>query len=336
MTNLKRINREIDLIFCIIVLPLLLSIIPIEKMFTNSRIFTITLVLFLYCTYFIIRKTHIPMLIMKKRFLMAGILILFLFTAASLLAHFPFTDDFILKLPDGDIPRATAHRSQRVWFLFLAICGFSLSIDLTFELFNQVITRKEAEYAKDKAELSLYKAQINPHFLFNSLNTIYGMIVTGSDRTEDAFVYFTDMLKYMYDYPTTDKVTIRREMEYIENYIRFQTFRYGSSTTVLWNHSIDDYDKEITPMIMITFVENAFKYGASSSAECKIEATATLHEGHLFFEVSNSIVNHRDEDKIGIGIENCRNRLNLLYPERHSLEIQENGNEYRIILNIDL
>ncbi len=336
MINYKRIAREIDVVFCVIVLPLLLSIIPIERMFVNSRIFTVMLVAFLYATYFLFRKIHFPRLIMSRRFGMAALFVISVSFVAYLLAHFPFTDDFLLQLPEGEFPRVTAHRSQRVWFLFLVVCGFSLSIDLTFELFSQVLARRELEYEKNKAELSLYKAQINPHFLFNSLNTIYGMIITGSEKTEEAFSRFTDMLRYMYDFPMADKVSMRREVEYIGNYIGFQSLRYGDGVRVEWNVSIDDDSIAIHPMILINFIENAFKFGASSCEESYIEARAEMSDRHMVFEVRNSIVNRSNEGQVGIGIENCRRRLELLYNGRYSLDISEKDDVYNVRLELDL
>ncbi len=336
MTGLKKVSRTIDIIFCVVVLPLLLSIIPMERMFANSRIFTILLVGFLYSVYLIIRSVNFPRLIWKKKYIRAALIMVLLFTVTSLLAHFPLTDALIMNLPEGEFPRVTAQRTQRVWFLFLVVSGFSLAIDLTCELFRQIIARKELEYARDKAELSLYKAQINPHFLFNSLNTIYGMIVAGSDKTEDAFVSFTDMLKYMYEYPDADKISVSREMEYVGNYIDFQSLRYGETTQVKWNYEIDDPSLEMPPMILVTFIENAFKYGASSSAECAIEASADVRDGRLHFEVSNMIVNRGQDEKVGIGIENCRSRLNLLCPGKYSLVTTEDDGRFDVKFDLDL
>lgn len=336
MVSQKRISRTIDIVFCVVVLPLLLSIIPIEKMFANSRIFTILLVTFLYGVYFIIRYVRFPRMFMKRKWLVAVLLLSTLFAITYVLARFPLTDDFIMNLPEGDLPIITAHRTQRVWFLFLVVCGFSLSIDLTVELFRQMISKRELEHAKERAELSLYRAQISPHFLFNSLNTIYGMIVTGSERTEDAFVRFTDILKYMYDYPTADKVSIGREIEYIGNYIEFQSFRYGDCTEVYWNVDMDETSGALPPMILVTFIENAFKYGASSSVGCRIDASAVIKDRHLHFKVSNRILNRREDGREGIGIENCRKRLDLLCFGKYVLDIKEDNDMYNVMLDLEL
>ena len=157
--NPKKINLYIDIIFCVVVLPLVLSIIPIERMFANATIFTVVLIIFLYAVYFLFRRIRVPALIMKKRYTSAIFFILMLIVSTFFLAHFPLSNDFVSRIPESDIARISAHRAQRVWFLFLVVSGFSLVIDLTFELFHQVLARKDVEEARDKAELSLYKAQ---------------------------------------------------------------------------------------------------------------------------------------------------------------------------------
>ena len=334
--NTHKISVYIDLVFCLVVLPLVLSIIPIEKMFASSTIFTVVLIIFLYGVYFLFRKIRVPSLLMKKKYLQAFLFVGILLVLTSLLAHFPLTDDFIMRLPEGEVPRISAHRAQRVWFLFLVVSGFSVSIDLTFELFRQMIARKEVEEARNKAELALYKAQINPHFLFNSLNTLYGMIVSRSEKTEEAFVKFTDMLKYMYDNPVAEKISLGKEVEYIGNYVEFQELRHNGHTKVEWGCSIDNPSCLIPPMLLITFVENAFKYGSSSSRDCTISIKASEHDGRLVFETENRIMKRPLESQRGIGLENCRNRLELLYPERYELSISENGDIYKVRLVIEL
>lgn len=334
--NPKKIAIYIDVVFCVLVLPLILSIIPIEKMFANSTIFAVILTGFLYLTYYIYRKFHLPRLFMNKKYLQAFLIIAGLLIITSMLSRFPFTDSFIMSLSEVDVPRISAHRTQRVWFLFLVVSGFSLSIDLTFELFRQVIARKEVEEAKGKAELSLYKAQINPHFLFNSLNTIYGMIVSHSDNTEEAFIKFTEMLKYVYNNPGEDRIEVGKEVEYIGNYIDFQGLRHNAHTKVEWYASIDDHSRQIPPMLLITFVENAFKYGSSSSKDCLIRIRAEVKDGKLFFETENQVMKQPAEGMTGIGLENCRKRLDLLYPDKYELSILQKDGIFSVNLVVEL
>lgn len=123
-------------------------------------------------------------------------------------------------------------RAQTVWFFFLVVTGFSLSIELIFELFRQILSKQEIEAEKNKAELALYKAQINPHFLFNTLNALYGLVLTKSDKTESAFIKFSNILKYMYAQTTSDLIFISNEVEYIRQYVDLQSLRLNKHTKV--------------------------------------------------------------------------------------------------------
>ena len=150
-------------------------------------------------------------------------------------------------------------RAQTVWFFFLVVTGFSLSIELIFELFRQILSKQEIEAEKNKAELALYKAQINPHFLFNTLNALYGLVLTKSDKTESAFIKFSNILKYMYAQTTSDLISISNEVEYIRQYVDLQSLRLNKHTKVVFETEMDDEQIQIPPMILITFVENSFQ-----------------------------------------------------------------------------
>lgn len=166
--NMKRISAYVDAVFCLVLLPLMIAIIPLDKMFANAALFTAILVVFLYSVYFLYRKLSVPSLFMKKKFFQAFVFIGGLLATTAFLAHFPLTDDFIARLSENDVQRVRATRSQRVWFLFLTVSGFSLSIELALELLKQESVRKELEEAKNKAE-KLVKAMRGPNV---------GMVIT--------------------------------------------------------------------------------------------------------------------------------------------------------------
>ena len=335
MINQRKIAIYIDVIFCVVVLPLIIFISPIQRMYEDARVFTIILIVFIYLTYAAYRKFRIPRLIMQRKYFQVALFFLVMIGMTRHLAHFPVDDAFMAKFGDG-ASMIISTRRQRVWLIFLVVSGFSLVIDLIFELFKQVLAMKELETAKNKAELALYKAQIDPHFMFNSLNTIYGMIVNGSDRTEEAFVKFSDILKYTYDSTGQDFVDMERELDYIGNFMDFQSIRCGGHTKVEWDCEVDDVSARIPPMILITFVENAFKYGASPTKDCIIRIRTKVSEGRLLFETENSVIRKPESVKSGIGIENCRQRLNLLYPDRHVLEVYQENDIYKVRLTIEL
>ena len=156
-------------------------------------------------------------------------------------------------------------QQQAVWFLYVVVIAFSAAVGLLTQLYHQIMERQAVEFEKKKAELALYKAQINPHFLFNNLNTLYAMVVTGSPKTEDAFIQFINLMKYMYANNTKDKIPLHIEVEYIRQYIELQKYRIAENFDVHFSYVHDETEQmNIVPMILITFVENVFKHGVSS------------------------------------------------------------------------
>ena len=200
-----QIIHYVDLLFCLVILPLIILLVPVDKWIKTQPVFVGTLVLYLYLLYFTYRKANIPSLFLKRKYLHIIILIIILTLITELLTHFPISDKFGSKLP---IDFRRHLHSQTIWFFFLIVSGFSLAIEVTFELFRQMLQKQEIEAEKNKAELAMYKAQINPHFLFNTLNTLYGLVITKSDLTESAFVKFSNILKYMYDNTSREKIYI--------------------------------------------------------------------------------------------------------------------------------
>jgi len=222
--------------------------------------------------------------------------------------------------------------------MFLAVMWYSLTVAFIKELYHRLLLQNIVESQRDKAELALYKAQINPHFLFNTLNSLYSLIIGTSQKAEDAFIKFTELLKYTYTTANRDWVTIADEIDYINNYIDLQLIRFDKHTNVVRTYSVDNHAAAIPPMIFLTFVENAFKYGASSSRNCDIIIKLHLNRGMLLFETQNMIVRHSDEFRkdMPIGIDNCRNRLSGLYPDDYSLNIKDENGLFNVELKINL
>lgn len=227
-----------------------------------------------------------------------------------------------------------AHTNNMV--LFLMVTGFSLAIELTFELFRQILAKQEIAAEKNKAELALYKAQINPHFMFNTLNMLYALVLSGSDKTEPAFVKFSNILRYMYAQTHSENIPIGQEIEYIRQYTDLQKLRLNHHTRVTLTAQTDNETTPVPSMIFITFVENAFKYGTSADTDCNIQINICLKNGLLSFDTVNTIIRHVDSEHEGIGIANCRKRLELLYPGRYELENGPTGNVYITKLKIQL
>lgn len=330
-----KIALYVDLIFCLIVMPLIIMLVPIDKWIKNNYLFVITLIIYLYALYFTYRKVNLPSLFIQHKFGRIILIIILLLSVTELLTHFPLPDIHNSKLSINF--RKHLH-AQTIWFFFLIISGFSLAIEIAFELFRQILSKQEIETAKNKAELALYKAQINPHFLFNTLNALYGLAITKSGHTESAFVKFSNILKYMYTNSSSETIDVGKEIDYIRQYVDLQLLRLNRHTQVIFESQTDEEQIQIPPMILITFVENAFKYGTSSDEDCSIIIRIIVKEGILNFETHNTIMKNIQGKSSTIGIENCRKRLELLYPGRFSLDItkdtEKNTFKTRLIIRL--
>lgn len=287
------------------------------------------------CTAFILFiGVHVcPSFFMRKRYGQIILLLGILAGVTELLTYFPMPAE---RLTDNMRQmEARLHiRTQIIWFFFLMVTGFSLAIELTFELFRQILSRQEIEAEKNKAELALYKAQINPHFLFNTLNTLYALVLSGSDKTESAFVKFSGILRYMYSQSGSELIPAEQEVDYIRQYVDLQKLRLNHHTQVELTTEITDGRVLIPPMILITFVENAFKYGSSSDVDCTIRLFVHIDEDRLLLKTENAVMRHREKEGQGIGISNCRKRLELLYPGRYELRNEETDGVFRVRLEI--
>lgn len=328
-----RISLYIDLLFCMVIMPLAIMLLPVDRWIVDNIAFFLTLIAYVYGLYFVYRWTRIPRLFIKRKYLQIILLLIILITITESFTYFPIPSERIT----GNTHQMEARfnmRKQTIWFFFLFVTGFSLAIELTFELFRQILSRQTIEAEKNKAELALYKAQINPHFLFNTLNTLYALVLCDSEYTESAFVKFSNILKYMYNQATAETIDLQSEIDYVSQYVDLQKLRLNQHTHVELSCNIGDCHLQIPPMILFTFIENAFKYGTSSDKDCTISIQITADKHKLFFQTKNQIMRKNENSAPAIGIQNCRKRLDLLYPERYSLNIEDNGYTYLLSLTI--
>ncbi len=330
-----RIARYVDLLFCLVIMPLVITLLPVDRWIVHRPAFLLTLVVYIYGLYFVYRRVRPAHLFLQRKYLRIVLLILVLAVVTKLLTHFPMSENDAALDPGQQIARHNM-RTQTIWFFFLVVTGFSLAIELTFELFHQILSRQELEAEKNKAELALYKAQINPHFLFNTLNTLYALTLSKSDRAESAFVKFSNILHYMYAQADRELIPLCEEWEYIRQYVDLQRLRLNNHTRIELTEEIDNDRVLVPPMLFITFVENAFKYGVSSETDCTIRISLQLRGSELVFRTENAIMRRREESQPGIGIENCRKRLQLLFPGRFELATGERDGIYRVRLVIQL
>jgi two-component system LytT family sensor kinase len=208
---------------------------------------------------------------------------------------------------------------------------------------EQQIFRLKKELGKSDASLGFLKSQINPHFLFNALNTLYGTALQEhAERTGEGIQKLGDMMRFMLQENMQDKISLSRDIDYLNNYIALQKLRTSISVDILINTEIEEHftSLQIAPMLLIPFVENAFKHGISLQSPSHIKVTLQTKGTTLYFDVNNSIHLKADGDpeklQSGIGLPNVKQRLDLLYPKKHELIIRESAKEFFVHLTLNL
>lgn len=210
---------------------------------------------------------------------------------------------------------------------------FLLILTLSFLL---SANKKWKQYREEKrqAELSYLKSQVNPHFLFNTLNGIYSLSIVDPQKTPDSILKLSELMRYVISEIKKDMVPLNNEIDYLQNYIDLQKIRLGDTVDIIFKIDKDSYDYKIAPLLMIPFVENAFKYGVSSASPSVISIDLLIRERKLIFKVSNKKPPTEINTRTNTGIENVKQRLELTYPQMHNLKITETDQEYNIELQI--
>ena len=200
------------------------------------------------------------------------------------------------------------------------------------------MTEKRAilsEAQKAQAELSFFKAQINPHFLFNTLNNIYALAVNRSENTAPSVMKLSQMMRYIAEEATENFVALADEIDCLENYIDLQKLRLNAKTSVLFEVNNANPQTEIAPLILMTFVENAFKYGISNHYPSQIQIRIDNAADEILFFCKNKIFDsNKEPDRVGVGIDNTKKRLDLLYAENYNLKIDKDEEMFSVNLKL--
>ncbi|HEY8916619.1 MAG TPA: histidine kinase [Chitinophaga sp.] len=227
------------------------------------------------------------------------------------------------------LPSPAAARHQV--FLFIAVVFFSLLLRIRSRRYQEQSTRHAAE-------LATIRAQINPHFLFNTLNSIYALAVRKDDATADSIVHLSGLMRYVFRESGDQHIPLQKELEYLGNYIELQRSRLGD--TVVIRYTLEQQEAAsagIAPLILISFIENAFKYGVNPEAASRVSIHIKVFKKALYLSVHNyKVVLPQHSFSSGIGAHNARERLELLYPGKHTLEIKEDAHHYQVTLIMEL
>jgi sensor histidine kinase YesM len=234
--------------------------------------------------------------------------------------------------------------SQMILNLILNIIILSLALGYGFTRNWYRNEKIKQSLIRDKltAELNLLKTQLNPHFLFNVLNMAFSSASrSGDERTADIIEKLSALMRYTTYESSVEKIDLEKELEYIENYINLQKMRFSEEIPVKVKFQIKGNisDCRITPLILIQFVENTFKHGVKLGVESEIEITINVEDHRMAFITRNPVfvkTRSTGQNKTGIGIENVRKRLSILYPGRHTLEIGNTGQSFEVRLLMNL
>ncbi|MCE7993596.1 MAG: histidine kinase [Roseivirga sp.] len=228
-------------------------------------------------------------------------------------------------------------------FITLLIVSHVISIPY-FLLRRQAIsahTKLVKKVERQDSELSLLKSQINPHFLFNSLNTVYGLALQEeSPRTAEGVQKLSSMMRFMLLENTADKISLDREIGYIHDYIDFQRLRIANNDNISLDIDIKDNDchNQIAPMLLIPMIENAFKHGISMKEPSWIKVMLSCNQQEISLQIENSLHNKSTStlEESGIGLENVRKRLDILYPEKHIFKLTQTPETFSADIKVTL
>ena len=318
-------------------------------------LFFITYIFIFYLNTWIL----LPQLYLKKKYFLYAVSILLLLAAVWILKPFdrlvtnrnpsvsiieqrpkPPRGDF-RKPPPGNPPGPprpqSGRRSPRVdvvsIFLFIMILALSLAIQIRQRLRLAEQRALKAEADKANAELSFLKAQINPHFLFNTLNNIYSLATVKSENTAESILKLSNIMRYVTDDIREEYVPLENEVAFISDYIDLQRLRLGDKMEVGFLVSGKISGKKIAPLMLMTFIENVFKYGISKHEPSAIDIQLTATSDMIRFFCQNKLYPApRQAESTGIGIDNTKQRLQHLYPGKHELTIKTDNEKYTVLL----
>jgi len=226
------------------------------------------------------------------------------------------------------------------WQCFLCVltttaCFSSLSLGKQWLLKQREFLQARQE--KITAALQLLKAQVHPHFLFNTLNNIYSFSLDRSSKTPELILKLSSLLSYMLYDCKAEEVRLEKEVEIMKDYIGLEKERYGNTLEISWTVEGDTRDNFISPLLMLPFLENAFKHGASEQIEKPwIGVDISVANNILKCKITNSKNEYTSYSHNGIGIDNVKRRLQFLYPEKHELKINDEGDFFAVSLMVKL
>ncbi len=246
---------------------------------------------------------------------------------------------FPLRYPDKDIVFNFFNQAL-ILSLFVSVYSVTISalaIKLLKAWYDSQQEKKELVKQSLISELALLRSQVNPHFLFNTLNNIDSLVMRDPERASNAIIKLSEIMRYMLYDSNTELVPLDKELDYIESFIALQQLRLKNKAHTQFSVTGNPKGIMIPPMLFVSFVENAYKHGSKQKSKPGVIISVNISENTLIFEVINSYSEntvHAKDETGGIGMQNVRRRLALLYKDKHGLIVKKENGEYRVVLKL--
>lgn len=267
--------------------------------------------------------------------------LLYTFLLFLFIPSYRYLIEFQLFLPylgfdnyNGNKPEVTWYIQNSVLYTFYSYFIYGFLYFIVTEWYSNYRKQKELEKEKITAELAFLKSQINPHFLFNTLNDIYALTYRKSDEAPDAVLKLSDLLRYMLKESDGNFADLQKEIDYLKNVI--DLFQIGQKGTAAIEFRVEGEvnKQQIAPLILINFVENAFKHGVVDNPQHPIQIKINIDLSGMDFFIGNQKNKDYKDQTVGIGLANVKRRLELIYPNQHWLEIKDETDTFTVALKI--
>jgi two-component system sensor histidine kinase AlgZ len=218
---------------------------------------------------------------------------------------------------------------------FIAFYFILIFITISYWLFKQIKSIIRLKNEKAKTELLHLKSQVNPHFFFNMLNNLYGLVDKDSKKAQELILKLSDMMRYSIYDGQKETVLLSEEITYLQNYIELHKMRYHKTIDVQFKIDLKENDYQVMPLLFIILLENAFKHGVENLREnAYVYINMTAKNNEVFFDIENNFDNTITHEPGGIGMNNLKRRLELIYPKSHTLTIAKTDTVYKAQLTI--
>ncbi|MBC7826514.1 MAG: histidine kinase [Chitinophagaceae bacterium] len=277
----------------------------------------------------------VPRYLLKKKYKLYALYSFLFITISIFYAHMVGTSMMLWKMKVFSSFPTYFIAYGRSAFSLLPSAGLAVAIKLLKEWFHQRENALRAENEKVKIELESLRSQIHPHFLFNTLNNLYSLTLSSSTAASLVVVHLSDLLRYILYECKEPEVPVDKELQMLKKYVELEKLRYGNRLDIGFTTEGNTSQFAISPLLLLPFVENSFKHGVSEQIDqCWINIHVHIHNNAFTFQVSNSRIARTRQPMGGLGMDNTRKRLQLLYDGRHDIKITEESEVYTVKLNL--